>query len=102
MLNWQFLFCTHRVGSGEVVASHHLHVGLFYQRDPELVPVAGVGAQHLSITINRQVVVYNHLEQDQSLFTLGTLYKKILSCLNISTHIKWQWQSFTFLGTPLM
>lgn len=57
---------THRVGAGEVVASHHLHVGLLYQGDPELVLVAGVGAQQLSVMIHRQVVVYNHLQPRQS------------------------------------
>lgn len=58
---------TYRVGAGEVVASHHLHVGLFYKGDPELVPVAGVGAQQLSVTIHRQVIVYNHLHRGQRL-----------------------------------
>lgn len=56
---------THRVGAREVVASHHLHVGLLYEGDPELVPVAGVGAQQLSVAIHRQVVVYNHLQRRQ-------------------------------------
>ena len=54
---------THRVGAREVVASHHLHVGLFYQGHPELVPVAGVGAQQLAVVIHRQEVVYYHLQQ---------------------------------------
>lgn len=57
---------THRVGSGEVVAPHHLHVGLLYQGHPQLVPVARVGAEQLSITIHRKEVIYDHLQPAQS------------------------------------
>lgn len=52
----------HRVGAGEVIASHDLHVGLLYEGDPQLVPVAGVGTQQLSILTTWQEVVYNDLQ----------------------------------------
>lgn len=60
---FHFASFTHRVRAREVVATHHFHVGLLYQGDPELVPVAGIGAQQLSITIHWQEVIYNHLQQ---------------------------------------
>lgn len=56
---------THRVGSGEVVAAHHLHVGLLDEGDPQLVPVAGVGAQQLPVVVHGQVVVDDHLQESR-------------------------------------
>lgn len=53
---------THRVGSWEVVAAHHLHVGLLDEGDPQLVPVAGVRAQQLAVVIYGQEVVNDHLQ----------------------------------------
>lgn len=52
----------HRVGSWEVVAAHHLHVGLLDEGDPQLVPVAGVRTQQLSVVIHGQEVVNDHLQ----------------------------------------
>lgn len=57
---------THRVGSWKVVAAHNLHVGLLYEGDPQLVPVAGVRTQQLSVVIDGQVVVNNHLQGSQT------------------------------------
>lgn len=58
-----FFFFTYRVGARKVVATHHLHVGFFYQRHPELVSVAGVRTQHLSIMVHRQEIIYYHLNR---------------------------------------
>ena len=52
------------VGAREVVATHHFHVGLLYQRDPKLVLVAGKGAQKLVVAAHRKVVVDDDLTCD--------------------------------------
>ena len=57
---------TYGVGARKVVASHHLHVGLLDEGHPQLVPVAGVGAQQLAIPVHRQEVVYDHLGGDRN------------------------------------
>ena len=61
---------THRVGAGEVVSSHDLHVGLLYEGDPQLIPIAGVGAQQLSMTVHWQVVINDDLRKRTIMFTI--------------------------------
>lgn len=80
LIGTKVLLFTHWVGSWEVIATHHLHVGLLYEGDPQLVSIAGVGTQQLSVVINRQVVVYNHLPGSQTgwpWWKIKTNYQKL-------------------------
>ena len=56
----------YRVGPWKVIASHHLHVGLLDEGDPQLAPVAGVGAEQLPVTVHRQEVIDDHLTGNTS------------------------------------
>ena len=56
----------YRVGPWKVIASHHLHVGLLDEGDPQLTPVAGVGAEQLPVTVHRQEVIDDHLTGNTS------------------------------------
>ena len=49
------------VAAREVVPTHHLHVRFLQQRYPQLVPVAGVGAEGLVAPSHRQLIVHHHL-----------------------------------------
>ena len=52
------------VAAREVVPTHHLHVRFLQQRYPQLVPVAGVGAEGLVAPSHRQLIVHHHLPGD--------------------------------------
>merc|ERR1712209_371252 len=49
------------VAAREVVPTHYLHVRFLQQRYPQLVPVAGVGAEGLVAPSHRQLIVHHHL-----------------------------------------
>ena len=52
------------VAAREVVSTHHLHVRFLQQRYPQLVPVAGVGAEGLVAPSHWQLIVHHHLPGD--------------------------------------
>ena len=52
------------VGAGEVVAAIELHVGLLYDRDPQLLRVRRVRRHHLPVPREREAVVNEHLARD--------------------------------------
>lgn len=53
---------TYRVRAREIITTHHLHVGLFYEGNPQFVSVTWVRAEQLTIAVHWKEIINDHLK----------------------------------------